>query len=140
MLILKIRKRVHVSFCHKGGWGCIAVLDSPRSVRWIRSLMWAAEERPSFFNTVKSCQLSCRVATRVHALIGCRKFGKQVQAPSLQRGELFAAREQRVINNIGWIGKPAFRLLFGRISVEGLCFGQKSLHAFAISHFGMSCA
>ena len=89
--------------------------------------MWTAKERSSFFNTVKSCQLSCRVATRVHALIGCRKFGKQVQAPSLQRGELFTAREQRVSNDVEWIGKPAFRLLFGGISVEGLCVGQNSL-------------
>ena len=82
--------------------------------------MWTAEQRPSLFNTVKSCQLSCRVATRVHALIGCRKFGKQVQAPSLQRGELFAARGQRVINNICWIGKPA----------SGCCLAASRLKGF----------
>jgi hypothetical protein len=94
----------------------------------------------SFLNRVKSRQLCCRVATRVHTLIGCRKLTKKVQSPSLQRDEFLAAREQRVLNNVQRVGKPASRLLFGGISVEGLCVGQNSLLTLAIGHLGIRCA
>lgn len=95
------------------------------------SLRRTAEARPSFLNRVKCRQLCCRVATCLHALIGCRKLPKKVLSPSLQRDEFLAAREQRVLNNVQRVGKPAFGLLFGGISVEGLCVGQNSLLTLA---------
>ena len=64
--------------------GAAGVLVSPgQTVRWPRSLRRTAEARPSFFNRLKSRQLCCRVAPRVHAFVGGRKLTQQVQSPSL---------------------------------------------------------
>ena len=67
------------------------------------------------------------MAARVHALAGRRKFVKEIQSPSLQSGNFLAACEQWVPNNVHGLRKPAFRLLFCRVAVEGLYVGQNSL-------------